>query len=445
VTLRFGTDGVRGLANAELTPELVLALGRSAARVLGGDRFLVGRDTRLSGPVLEAALVAGLTAEGADVELLGVLPTPAVAHAAAAADANGAVISASHNPFEDNGIKFFQAGGRKLTDDVEERLEAELDRLLHDAPDGDPPVGEAIGRIVPAPGRREAYVDAVAATVDGRRLDGMKVAVDCANGAAIDVAPAVLARLGADVTVINDRPDGRNINHACGSTDPSGLQRLVVEIGADAGLAFDGDADRLIAVDATGALVDGDQIIAICALDLRDRGQLAEDTIVVTVMTNLGFHLAMKEHDIRVMTTAVGDRYVLDALDEGGWTLGGEQSGHVIFRRLAPTGDGLLTGVQLLDIVHRRGRPLAELASVVRRLPQVLKNVPVAADDDGAMAALADEVARAEAELGETGRVLVRPSGTQPLVRVMVEADSIERAEAISDRLVAAVERLTSA
>ncbi|MGH9247761.1 MAG: phosphoglucosamine mutase [Acidimicrobiales bacterium] len=442
MTLRFGTDGVRGVANVDLTPELVVALGRAAARVLGGSRFVVGRDPRLSGPLLESALAAGLAAEGVRVELLGVLPTPAVARVSAAEHVCGAVISASHNPFPDNGIKFFLAGGRKLTDDVEERLESELDKLVHRGVDGAGLQGVSVGRIVAGPEHHDRYIEAIVSILDGRRLDGLRLVVDCANGAASEVAAEALRRLGADVTVLNDRPDGTNINDGCGSTDPAELQRTVVEVAADAGLAFDGDADRVLAVDARGDLVDGDQIVAICAVDLYDRHRLADNTVVVTVMTNLGFRLAMRDRGIKVVETAVGDRYVLDALDNGGWSLGGEQSGHVIFRELATTGDGLLTGVQLLDVVMRTGRSLAELAAVMRRLPQVLRNVRVAGvgiDIDGA---LGDEVDAAERELGDSGRVLVRASGTEPLVRVMVEAATAEQAETVAQGLVAAVKRL---
>ncbi|MGH9119541.1 MAG: phosphoglucosamine mutase [Acidimicrobiales bacterium] len=445
MTLRFGTDGVRGLANAELTPELVVALGRAAARVLGCDRFVVGRDTRRSGPLLEAALAAGLASEGVRVDLLGMAPTPAVASASAWDGVCGAVISASHNPFPDNGIKFFLPGGRKLTDDIEARLEAELDRIVHGgAGRPDAPTAERVGTITDAHGLLDRYGDSIVASVDGHRLDGLALVIDCANGAAAEAAPAALRRLGADVTVINDRPDGTNINDRCGSTDPSDLRRAVVELGADAGLAFDGDADRVIAVDATGQLVDGDQIIAVCALDLKQRGQLVDDTVVITVMTNLGFRLAMAERGVHLVETAVGDRYVLDALEDGGWSLGGEQSGHVIFRRLATTGDGLLTGVQLLDVVARRGMPLGDLAGVMRRLPQVLRNVKVSGSAVDLTDRMAGDVAEAETELGATGRVLVRPSGTEPLVRVMVEASSQDQADAVAARLVSSVERLAS-
>ena len=436
MTLRFGTDGVRGRVGDELTPELVLALGRAAARVLGADRFLVGRDPRLSGPLLEGALAAGLAAEGVLVERLGVLPTPAVAALAAAEGVPGAVISASHNTYADNGVKLFTAGGRKLDDAVEQRLEAELQR-----PPAEPRTGAALGTVADRVDAADRYVDALVASLGGRRLDGLSVVLDCANGAASTVGPAALRRLGADVDVVAAEPDGRNINAGCGSTAPEAVAARVLAVGADAGLAVDGDADRVVAVDATGRVVDGDHLMALCAVDLAERDLLAERTVVVTVMTNLGFRLAMAEHDIRVVETPVGDRYVLEALEDGRWSLGGEQSGHVVFRDLATTGDGLLTGIQVLDAMCRSGRPLAELAGVMRSLPQVLRNVPVARRGLDLGAALADEVAAEEARLGE-GRVLLRASGTEPVVRVMVEAATTAEAEQAADRLAAAVERL---
>ena len=435
MTLRFGTDGVRGVANTDLTPELVLALGRAAARVLPGKRFLIGRDTRRSGPMLEAAFAAGLASEGVAVERLGVVPTPAVAWWSAQESVPAAMVSASHNPYADNGIKLFAAGGLKLSDDVEEELEAELDRLLK----GVAPTGGDVGEITWRPRAEDGYVEWLCSTVD--RLDGLRVVVDCANGAAHDVAPAVLRALGAEVHVLHAEPNGVNINEGCGATHPDSLQRKVIELGFDAGLALDGDADRVLAVDHRGRLVDGDHLIAICAQDLSARGLLAANSVVVTVMTNLGFRLAMAERGIDVVETAVGDRYVLEALDEGHLSLGGEQSGHVIFREIATTGDGTLTGIRLLDVVKRSGRTLAELADAsMTQLPQVLKNVRVAGVAAEAVAAVADEVAAVEAELGDHGRVLLRPSGTEPLVRVMVEAPTAAVAEAAVDRLLAAVQ-----
>ncbi len=441
MTLQFGTDGVRGVANRELTPELVTALGRAAARVLGTEHgFLVARDTRLSGPMLEAALVAGLCAEGADVQRAGVLPTPGVAYLAQRRSAPAAMISASHNPFPDNGVKLFAAGGRKITDESERRVEDELRKLVVAAP-GSGPDGADIGYDRRLAEGLDEYAAHLVDALEGRRLEGVDVVVDCGHGAAYEAAPRALGELGAGVTVQNARPNGTNINDGCGSTHPGGLQQAVVAAGASAGLAFDGDADRLIAVDERGELVDGDQILAVLALDLRDRGRLRGDAVVSTVMSNLGLRRALEQHDIELVETPVGDRSVLDALAERGLSLGGEQSGHVICTDLATTGDGTLTGLLLLDVMARTGRPVSELAAVVTRLPQVLRSVRVSdrgrVDGDGR---LRDEVRAIEAELGGDGRVLVRPSGTEPVVRVMVEAATAERAEAAANRLAAAVE-----
>lgn len=438
MTLKFGTDGVRGPSD-ELDDGYVVALARAAARVLGSDRFVVGMDTRESGPRIEHALRVGLESEGCAVEVLGVVPTPAVACLCADEGVPGAMISASHNPFSDNGVKFFAAGGLKLSDSVEETLEGELDHILKE---GNAPVVDS-GADEPDRGRVERYEQAVIDSIDSQRFDGLKVVVDCANGAASHVAPDVLRRLGAELVVLHAEPDGQNINQGCGSTYPSDLQLAVVSYMADVGIAFDGDADRVLAVDEKGELVDGDQIIAMCAIDRRDRGLLASDTVVVTVMSNLGFRIGMTEHAIKVVETAVGDRYVLEALESGSFTLGGEQSGHVIFRDLATTGDGLLTAVQLLDLMGRSGRHLSDLAhSAMQRLPQVLKNVRVRERRPDIAAAIGGEVKAVVDELGDHGRVLVRPSGTEPLVRVMVEAADETLAEIMADRLVAAVERL---
>lgn len=438
--LKFGTDGVRGVANLDLTPEVVLALGRAAARVLPSQRFVVGRDTRRSGPLLEAALVAGLAAEGAEVTLLGIAPTPAVAWVAAADSISGAVISASHNPFQDNGVKLFGPGGKKLDDPTEAALEREMHALLHHEVSPAAISGAAVGTVADGRANVQRWLTSVASSIDGRGLGGLRVVIDCANGAASEVGPSLLRELGADIVVLHGRPNGTNINDGCGSTHPTDLQRAVLEHGADAGIALDGDADRALAVDAEGQLVDGDQIIAIAAIDRRDAGTLAHDSVVVTVMTNLGFRLGMAGHGINVLEVPVGDRYVLQALEEQHLSLGGEQSGHVIFADRATTGDGLLTAVQLLDVVARSGRPLDALADdAMTRLPQVLRNVKVPAGVLDARAALAREIAEVEAELGDHGRVLIRPSGTEPLVRVMVEAPTVEQATAAADRLAAAV------
>ncbi|MBK5224217.1 MAG: phosphoglucosamine mutase [Acidimicrobiia bacterium] len=445
MTLRFGTDGVRGVANAELTPELVLALGRAAARVLDASRVgrvAIGRDTRRSGSLLEAALASGFAAEGVDVELLGVVPTPTIAWVAAADGMPGAVISASHNPFADNGVKLFSAGGMKLTDADEERLEGELDLILHgDASAGPRLTGAKVGQIRPAEGLVGRWGDAVVGSIEGRRLDGLRVVIDCANGAASGHATSLFRRLGAEVEVLHDRPDGRNINEGSGSTNPDDLRAAVLAAGADAGLAFDGDADRVLAVDELGHLLDGDQIIAMLAIDRHDRGALTGDTVVVTVYSNLGLRLAMAERGIGVVETQVGDRYVLEALERGGWPLGGEQSGHIIFRDLATTGDGILTGVQLLDLLRRSTRPLSDLAGAAMvRFPQVMRSVRVSDRAGTIVSAMSEQIDKVERDLGERGRVLVRASGTEPVVRVMVEAEEHSAAEAAVEELVGAVE-----
>jgi len=439
--LTFGTDGVRGLANTELTPEIALALGRAAARVLGGSAFVVGRDTRVSGPLLQAALSAGLASEGADVVDLGVVPTPTIAWAAAERGVPGAVVSASHNPFADNGVKLFAAGGTKLDNDVERRVEDELVATLaggsHAAP-----TAERVGRISADPGAGERYAKAVMASLEGRDLSGLRVVLDCAHGAASHLAPRIFADLGAELSCVGTDPDGTNINDGVGSTHPEAVRAAVAAAGAQVGLALDGDADRVLAVDDAGGLVDGDHLMAMCATDLRSRGLLAGDTVVVTVMTNLGFRLAMRQAGIRVHETPVGDRNVLMALEQHGWVLGGEQSGHIIFRHLATTGDGILTGVQLLDLVRRSGRRLADLAAeAMTRMPQELRSVRVA--DPGGLNDADEvwmEVSEVERQLHGRGRVVLRPSGTEPVVRVMVEADDAGAARAAVDRLCGVVE-----
>ena len=435
----FGTDGVRGVANAELTPELSTKLGRAAARVLGATAFVVGRDTRQSGTMLQAALSAGIASGGADVVDLGVLPTSGVAYVAERRGRAAAVVSASHNPYLDNGIKFFDESGLKLAPDVEAEVEAALDAHA----DAHGPGGAArVGVLTSDPGAAAEYERHLVESLDGRRLDGLRVLVDCANGAASVVAPKAFAELGAAVEPLFDEPDGTNINDACGSTHPQRLAEEVVARGADLGLALDGDADRLVAVDHAGALLDGDVLLAIFAIDLAARGELVGDAVVVTVMTNLGFRLAMARRGISVHETPVGDRQVLAALDEAGLALGGEQSGHIVFRRRATTGDGVLTGLLLADVVARTGRPLAEIASgLVERVPQVLVNVAV--PDPGRLAG-ADgvwkAVAEIEGDLGDGGRVLLRASGTEPLVRVMVEAPTHALAADAANRLSRVVE-----
>jgi phosphoglucosamine mutase len=440
---RFGTDGVRGVANEELTAELALALGRATARILPAPAFVVGRDTRRSGPLLQAALAAGLATEGADVIDLGVIPTPGVAAVAQTRKIPGAMVSASHNPFADNGIKLFSLLGTKLPTEVEAEIERELDSVMAD-PDRPPrrPTGHSVGRISTDPGAGELYRDHLRGALEGRSLDGLRVVVDCANGAASAFAPGVLRDLGANVAVLHDAPDGANINDKCGSTNPEELARTVVERGAELGLALDGDADRVIAVDHTGAIVDGDVLLALFALDLSERGRLAGNTVVVTVMTNLGFRLAMEAKGIGVRETDVGDRHVLAALDADGLSLGGEQSGHIIFRSLSTTGDGVLTGLALGDLMRRSGRSLAELSDgLVVRVPQVLVNVPIPQPERLTdCAEVWEAVVRAEAELGHDGRVLLRASGTEPLVRVMVEARLEADANAVAAQLTGIVE-----
>ncbi len=425
--MRFGTDGVRGHANTELTAAFALDLGRAAARVLGGRAAVVGGDSRISTPMLEAALVAGLTSEGVDVIRLGIAPTPAVAFEAARRGVCGAVVSASHNPYYDNGIKLFAAGGTKLPDSTEAEIERSLSALP--SPAGEPGAVEQAASL-------DRYIDHLLNVLDGRRLDGLKLVVDAANGAASELVGPVFRGAGAEVVVINAAPDGRNINAGCGATHVATLQAAVVAQGAQAGIALDGDGDRMIAVDEQGGVVDGDHVIAISASDLRQRGLLRNDTVVVTVMTNLGFRLAMRDRGIDVVETPVGDRYVLEVLTDQGHSLGGEQSGHVIFPDHATTGDGMLTGLVVLDVLRRSGATLSQLArQAMTSLPQVLVNVPVSSPLPGIAELLASEIETASAALGESGRVLVRASGTEPLVRVMVEAPTHELAVAIAERL----------
>jgi phosphoglucosamine mutase len=439
----FGTDGVRGLANADLTPELAMSVAVAAARTLvetdssHQPLAIVGRDPRASGEMLEAAVVAGLTSAGANVVRVGVLPTPAVAYLVGQANADlGVMLSASHNPMPDNGVKLFAAGGQKLPDEMEERIEAAV-------ADGHGlkgrPTGAGIGRVHDLLDGAEHYVQHLVASLPNR-LDGLRVVVDCANGAASDVGPAAYEEAGAEVVTIHGEPDGLNINDNCGSTHLDAVREAVLQHGADLGIAHDGDADRCLAVTASGDVVDGDQIMAILALAMRDAGTLTDNTLVATVMSNLGLRLAMQREGIRLIETKVGDRYVLEELAAGGYALGGEQSGHVVMPAFATTGDGVLTGLHLMAQMAASGKSLADLAAVVHTLPQVLINVKVG-DRAAAAAAtgVADAVAAAETELGETGRVLLRPSGTEPLVRVMVEAATEEQARTVAERIAAEV------
>ncbi|WP_438487403.1 phosphoglucosamine mutase [Streptomyces sp. S186] len=447
MTRLFGTDGVRGVANADLTAELALGLSVAAAHVLAeagtfeGHRpvAVVGRDPRASGEFLEAAVVAGLASAGVDVLRVGVLPTPAVAHLTGVLGADlGVMLSASHNPMPDNGIKFFARGGHKLADELEDRIE-ETYRAHSSGEPWERPTGAGVGRVDEYGEGFDKYVAHLVGVLPNR-LDGLKIVIDGAHGAAARVSPEAFARAGAEVVTIGTEPDGLNINDGCGSTHLDKLRAAVVEHGADLGVAHDGDADRCLAVDHTGAEVDGDQILSVLALGMREAGTLRKNTVVATVMSNLGFKLAMEGAGIELVQTAVGDRYVLEEMKAHGYALGGEQSGHVIVLDHATTGDGTLTGLMLAARVAATGRPLAELAAAMERLPQVLINVPdVDKSRVGSSAELAAAVAEAERELGATGRVLLRPSGTEPLVRVMVEAADAEQARAVAQRLADAV------
>jgi phosphoglucosamine mutase len=445
----FGTDGVRGLANGVLTAELALDLSIAAAHVLtdrgefAGARPLavVGRDTRISGQFLEAAVVAGLASAGVDVLLLGVVPTPGVAYLTASLDADlGVMLSASHNPMPDNGIKFLARGGVKLDDAIEVAIEQRM------GDDWTRPTGGDVGRVTTYNAALDDYVEHLVQTTS-KPLAGLRVVLDCAEGAASDAGPRALENAGAKVTAIHAQPDGLNINDGCGSTHLGNLQAAVVKDGADVGFALDGDADRCLAVDHEGNVIDGDQILCILAESLRDQGKLVDDTVVATVMSNLGFNRALNATGIKVVQTKVGDRYVLEAMKAKGYSLGGEQSGHVIMSDHATTGDGILTALHLLERMAMTGKSLQELAAMMTRLPQVLLNVPevdrTRCDTDEVLAAA---VAEAEAGLGDDGRVLLRASGTEPLVRVMVEAVSLEEANSVAEKLADVVrERLSLA
>jgi phosphoglucosamine mutase len=439
VTL-FGTDGIRGLAGEQLTAELALQVGRAAAYVLArhrgpAPRFLIGRDTRVSGSMLEAALVAGITSGGGSVEIAGVIPTPGLAALVVKRGADaGVVVSASHNPFADNGIKFFSHLGLKLSDDEEAEIEEHV--TGHDLGSLR---GEHIGRADHIEGAVEGYVWDVVKRIP-LDLTGLRIAVDCANGAMFEAAPLALSESGADVVLLCTDPDGLNINRECGSTHVEALQQVVRADGFDLGLAFDGDGDRMLAVDSRGALVDGDFVIAILARHLKSKGRLRRDTVVTTVMTNLGFHHAMRREGIAVVTTAVGDRYVIAEMLKHDYVLGGEQSGHIINLDVSTTGDGLATALLLLQALKEMGLPLREAAEVMERLPQRLVNVRVR-DREGleGAAAVWEAVARESERLGSEGRILVRPSGTEPLVRVMAEAPTQDDCDAVCDRIVAVV------
>jgi phosphoglucosamine mutase len=441
--VRFGTDGVRGVANADVTPEVALAIGRAVTEVLGVDRVVTGRDTRRSSSMLEAAALAGAASRGARACSSGVVPTPAVAHACRVSSPTaGIMVSASHNPFADNGLKVFAPGGHKLSDSEQHAIEAHLGEITSgvDGAAASAPTGAEVGSVGVLEDPLVDYEASLVRAIGSRSLDGIRVVLDCANGSNSAIAPRVLRDLGVSLEVMADHPDGVNINDGCGSNHPEALAAAVVGRDAELGIAFDGDADRVVAVDHRGRIVDGDQLMAMCAIDLHERGLLPGDTVVVTVMTNLGFRRSMDSHGIDVVETPVGDRHVLEALRAGGFGLGGEQSGHIIFAGLSTTGDGLLSALMVLDLISRTGLGLAELAdSAMTRLPQVLVNVPVIEPMADAADRLTAQVSDAEAELGDSGRVVLRPSGTEPVVRVMVEADSQTRAQSVADRLAAAV------
>jgi phosphoglucosamine mutase len=435
----FGTDGVRGVANQDLTPDLALALGRAAGHVLApdGGEVVVGRDTRVSGPMLESALVAGLCSAGANVRLAGVVPTPAVAWLTVAEGATaGAMISASHNPIADNGIKFFSDEGAKISVELEDKIEAVMESAAEKLP-----TGKRVGFAEALTDGVDRYVAHLMDTISSP-LTGLRVVLDCGHGAAWSTAPRIFKEAGAEVVAIHSEPDGTRINVDCGSTSTAELARRVVEEGADVGLAFDGDADRVIAVDERGEEVDGDRILAMAALALHEAGELDNDIVVATVMANLGFHRALAERGIDVVTSPVGDRFVAEAMAGYGAVLGGEQSGHIIFAGYAATGDGLLTGLKIAEALANSDRPLSDLADVFTPFPQVLVNVEVQDKDrlDSAEE-LWEEVRQVEEELQEDGRVLVRASGTEPVVRVMVEAADQSTASRTAERLVEAVRR----
>jgi phosphoglucosamine mutase len=444
--LRFGTDGIRGDADAYLTASAVVALGRAAARVIGASDFLVGRDTRESGPRIIDDLTQGFAAEGAHVTSLGVASTPAIAFLAQRAGTPAAIVSASHNPWSDNGVKIVGPDGRKLADDVERAIEHELNHLAsepvsqHQTTAGSAPPVRAGDGVGVGAGDLDAYVAHLLGALEGRTLDGLHVVVDCANGAASELAPLAFRAADARVDVINAEPDGRNINAGCGSTYPEGLQRAVLERGAALGLALDGDADRVVAVDEHGDLVDGDQIMVMTALDWHGRGVLRNDAIAVTVMSNLGLRRALTEAGVGIVETPVGDRNVTAAMATHDLAIGGEQSGHIVFADLATTGDGVLTGMIVGDLLTRRGVTMSAQAALMTRLPQVLVNVRVAGVVDLERApGLWETVRQVEADLGDRGRVVVRSSGTEPLVRVMVEAPTEAEAAASAARIQAAL------
>lgn len=440
----FGTDGVRGIANVELTPELAYRLGRAGAYVLTEGthkpKILVGMDTRISGDMLESALVAGILSVGAEAICVGVIPTPAIAYLTRKYEADaGVMISASHNPVEYNGIKFFNGKGYKLKDELEDKIQAIIENNFEGVPN---PIGGAVGRKIEEDTAHEDYVEFAKSTIDVR-LDGLKIALDCANGASYETAVETFRELGAEVVVINNDPDGVNINKNCGSTHPEELMDYVVRKNCHLGLAFDGDADRCLAVDEKGSLIDGDFIMAICGKHLKDKGKLKDNTIVLTVMSNLGLFLALEKENIKTIQTKVGDRYVLEEMVEDGYKLGGEQSGHVIFLDYNTTGDGLVTGLQIAAVVKESGKKLSDLAAIMKKLPQVLVNAKVPNDKKDIYKTdkdIINEIKNIEKVLEGKGRVLIRPSGTEPLVRVMLEGENQYELEKAATNLAKLIE-----
>ena len=438
--LKFGTDGVRGEFGTELTTSYVAALARAAAKVLQCKLVVIGRDTRESGPALETAISQSLSSLGIEVHLMGVAPTPAIAFAAVSGEAVSFAITASHNPYTDNGVKIFGRGGRKLTDEQESRIELELASEINRAPNHQQSEASSKSSAVSHPEYLERYCAALVAGVPKNALAKLHIALDCANGAMSEVASAVFTGLGAKVSVIHNSPNGKNINHHCGATDPSELKVLVEEVKADLGVAFDGDGDRLIAIDDSGSIVDGDHLIAISAQDMKRNGTLRNNKVAVTVMTNIGFHQAMKECEIEVVTTPVGDRSVLIAIQENDLSLGGEQSGHIIYHDVATTGDGLLAAIRLSALIANSSQEFSQIASnAMTSFPQVLENIRVAKLAENVAQIFATEIAAAEKILADNGRVLVRSSGTEPVVRVMVEAREYDVAVSVATTLVTAI------
>ena len=445
MTRLFGTDGIRGVANKDLTPELAYKVGRAAAYLLSnGDKgkILLGKDTRISGDMLESALVAGITSIGLDVVLLGIIPTPAVAYLTRKYNAlAGVVISASHNPGEYNGIKFFNSKGFKLSDGVED----EIEELVMDSKNIDiiRPIGDRIGRVIMEKNSSTDYKEYLKSTIN-IDLKGMKIALDCGHGALFNIGPDIIRELNGEVVVVNDSPDGMNINKKCGSTNPDIIRNLVIEEKADIGMSFDGDGDRIIAVDNNGNIVDGDHILAICATNLKEKGKLANNTVVGTVMTNMGLDLYLKENNMNIIKTSVGDRYVLEEMLQSGYVIGGEQSGHIIFLEYNTTGDGLATGLHLLEVIKLTGKTLGELNRLMTNYPQILINAKV--DNDNKYKYLEDKVIKIEIEKIENmfhgqGRVVIRPSGTEPLVRVMIEGKNQEEITNIAKDLAQIIEK----